>query len=130
MKIVMILFAMMAYATTPNTTSSPKAETPGGAYLKINGKFGGEIYQTELAQDITLEIDGCAKGAKIYQFTLVIDHAGKTTEYMGDSNELTKDMLAEIKALKKGDSFKFERVKARLGKDDKFDVVARPFTIA
>lgn len=105
------------------------AEAPGGAYLTIAGKFGGEITTDDIIKHTTLGIDGCAAGSEIYQFTLVVKANGKSSSYAGKSDVLTDEMLTALRRLDKGDEFTFKRVKAKHGKNDDIDVMARTFVI-
>lgn len=105
-------------------------ELPGGAYLTIAGKFGGEITTSEVTKNTTLEIQGCAAGAKIFQFVLVIDKEGKSQKMKGESSDLTKEMLKALRELSKGDEFTFKDVKAHLNSTDDVDVWAKKFVIS
>jgi cytoskeletal protein CcmA (bactofilin family) len=102
---------------------------PGGAYLTIAGKFGGEITIAELAEDISLDVQGCVAGAKIFQFVLVINKGGKSQSIEGDSSHLTKEMHKKLKELSKGDEFTFKDVKAHLNSTDDVDVWAKKFVV-
>ena len=124
MKTLFILFFSLAM-----THNAPADSSPGGAYLVIGGKFGGEITKQEIARNTTLGIEGCAAGAAIYKFTLVIEKDGRSSDYSAKTNKLSPEMLAAINALQKGDEFTFKRVKAQLKDDDDIDVMARPFVI-
>ena len=53
----------------------------GGAYALFANKLGGEIAQNQLGQYEVLEVAGCAKGSKIFQFTLYITRNGKTQKF-------------------------------------------------
>ena len=102
---------------------------PGGAYLTIAGKFGGEITKSELADITALEVKGCAEGAKIFQYVLVIKKEGKSQSIKGESGSLTKEMHKQLKELSKGDEFTFTDVKAHLNSTDDVDVWAKKFVI-
>ncbi len=146
MKKLVVLFTCAALSIL--TTESMTAHTPnraaidditdascykdaltGGAYLTIAGKFGGEITKSELAENTSLEIQGCAAGAKIFQFEIVIKKGGKSQSLKGDSNTLTKDMHKILRGLSKGDEFTFKNVKAHLNSADDVDVWAKKFVI-
>ena len=102
---------------------------PGGAYLTIAGKFGGEITKSELTKVTSLEIQGCAAGAKIFQFVLVVKKERKSQSFKGDSGILTKEMHMQLQALTKGDEFSFKDVKAHLNSNTVVDVWAKKFVI-
>ena len=121
------LFILLLVIAIPQ--SIPAESFPGGAYLVIGGKFGGEITKQEITENTTLGIEGCAAGAAIYKFTLVIGRDGNSRSFSSESNKLTSDMLAAINSLQTGDEFTFKRVKAHLSDDDDIDVAARPFMI-
>ena len=78
-----------------------------------------------------LGVEGCAKGARIFQFTLVVAKGGKTSSYKAAANKLTPEMLSALKSLSVGDSFEFKQVKAYMpnGKDVA-DVHAQKFIVA
>jgi hypothetical protein len=104
---------MNANATTIN-------ELPlGGAYLKLAGKFGGNISKKELQGPCKITVDGCATGSRIFQFTLVVTQKGKKTTFETQSGSLNKDMMAKLQSLSAGDEFEFKGIKAYLpnGKD-------------
>lgn len=136
----MILFTFVAL-TVINTESiiahTPYAPTvdsiedvlSGGAYLTIAGKFGGKIAKSKLAEITTLEIQGCAAGAKIFQFVLIIKSGGKSTSIKGDSGRLTKEIHQELMDLSKGDEFWFTDVKAHLNSRTDVDVWAKKFIV-
>ena len=91
----------------------------GGAYLVLAGKYGGNISKKELQGPCSLEVNGCAHGSKIFQFTLVVTQNGKKTTCGTKSGSLTRDMIAKLKSLSAGDEFEFSGTKAYLpnGKD-------------
>jgi len=103
---------------------------PGGAYLTIAGKFGGDITLSEVAKITSLDVQGCAAGAKIFQFVIVIKKGGKSQSFKGDSGSLTKEMHYQLKGLSKGDEFTFTGVKAHLNSTEDVDVWAKKFVIA
>jgi hypothetical protein len=91
----------------------------GGAYLLFAGKFGGEVSRKEIADQKELAVDGCAKGSKIFQYTLVVTKGNQTFTYQASSNLLTMEMQSKLKSLAAGDRFEFTQIKAYLpnGKD-------------
>ncbi len=116
--------------------SNPAAECTmeeaglGGAYLLFCGKFGGDLTPKQIAKETKLGVDGCAAGSKIFQFTLYIKKNGRSTKYVGKSNELTEEMHNALKSLKPGDQFSFKHVKAQLPrKGGEVDVWAKPFFV-
>ena len=84
----------------------------GGAWLKFAGKNGGSITQKEMQGQKNLSVDGCARGASIFQYTLVVTKGGKTSSYKGTSDALAAEMLTKLKSLATGDSFEFKEIKA------------------
>lgn len=119
-------------------TPMPFAETEavvefpdfGGAYLVFAGKFGGDVTKKQVMAQTKLGVDGCAKGSRIFTYTLKVTHAGKTSSYSCASNVLSADMIAALKGLKTGDTFSFKNIKAYLpnGKDV-VDVHSKAFTV-
>jgi len=140
MKKLMILFTLVAL-TVINTESiiahtqcAPTVDRiedvlSGGAYLTIAGKFGGKITKSKLAKITTLDIQGCAAGAKIFQFVLVINCGGTSTSIKGDSGKLTMEIRQELMDLSKGDEFWFTDVKAHLNSRTDVDVWAKKFIV-
>lgn len=141
--IVNLLFSGAVLLLTCSFAESPAAHTEttpggsaidalpvGGAYLMFAGKFGGEITRKEIAEHRDLEVDGCAKGSRIFKFTLDITQGGKITSLQSDAGNLTKAMLSKLKSLSSGDSFEFKKTKAYLpnGKDV-VDVHAKKFVV-
>ncbi len=102
----------------------------GGAYLVFAGKFGGEVSKNEISGQTELKVDGCAKGSRIFEYTIHIKKGGKTSKLSNHSNALTSEMLAALKSLSKGDEFEFSNTKAYLpnGKDV-VDVHAKKFMV-
>jgi hypothetical protein len=100
-------------------TTLSVSSTLGGAYLLYAGKFGGEVNKKEIAEQRELAVDGCAKGSKIFKYTLVITKGGQSFTYQASSNVLTSEMQTKLKTLAAGDSFEFSQIKAYLpnGKD-------------
>ncbi|HMR44563.1 MAG TPA: hypothetical protein PKC40_12050 [Saprospiraceae bacterium] len=131
--IVMLLPAgLLVSFSVPATI--PIADTDkagyGGAYLVFAGKFGGDITRKEIESNTEVKVEGCAKGSRIFQFTLSITKNGRTTTLTNKSNLLTDEMNAQLKSLSKGDSFEFQQTKAYLpnGKDV-VDVHGRKFVV-
>lgn len=91
----------------------------GGAHLIFAGKFGGEISKKEMSGQTELKVDGCARGSRIFEYTIHITKGGKTNKLSNRSNVLTSEMLAALNSLSKGDAFEFRNTKAYLpnGKD-------------
>jgi len=116
--------------TTPDEVSASKEMPVGGAHLIFAGKFGGEITRKEIAEHQSLTVEGCAKGSRIFQFTLDVTQNGKTTTLQSENGVLTKAMLAKLKGLSSGDSFDFRKTKAYLpnGKDV-VEVHAKKFVV-
>ena len=107
------------------------AESPiGGAYLLFAGKFGGEVNKKEIAEQRELAVDGCAKGSKIFKYTLVITKGGQKSTYQSNSNVLSGEMQTKLKTLTSGDYFEFSEIKAYLpnGKDI-VEVHAKKFVV-
>lgn len=101
----------------------------GGAYLTIAGKFGGNITKEEIKDHYFLGVDGCAKGSKITNYTILIKIKGETITLKEDSNKLIGQIHTLLKGLKKGESFTFKNVKAKLPSGNSVDVVSKTFTI-
>lgn len=115
----------------PNPISTAIDLPPvGGAWLRFAGKNGGSITQKEMQGQKSLSVDGCARGANIFQYTLVVTKGGKTTSYKGNSGELTAEMLTKLKSLTTGDSFEFKDIKAYMKpKNEEINVRADKFTV-
>lgn len=125
------MFLIGILALTSAFTTNPVYSTPaGGAYLVFANKMGGEITLKELQQQCELQVDGCARGSRIFTYTLAITKAGETIYYHADSNELSAQMMAQLKRLSSGDQFEFKKIQAYLpnGKD-KVDVFAKKFRV-
>lgn len=121
-----ILLLASSFVNQPAPVGMPlkgreaKAPIPyGGAYVLFAGKFGGEITKQEMEGQTELKVEGCVKGARIFDFTLSITKNGKTSVLTNNSDVLTADMRAALKSLAKGDEFEFRKTKAFLsnGKD-------------
>ncbi len=120
-----------AIAAVPSHISTAIDLPPvGGAWLRFAGKNGGSITQKEMQGQKSLSVDGCARGADIFQYTLVVTKGGKTTSYKGDSDTLTAEMLTKLKSLSTGDSFEFKDIKAYMKpKNEEINVRADKFTV-
>lgn len=102
----------------------------GGAYVVFAGKFGGEITRKEIESHSEVKVEGCAKGSRIFQFTLSVTKNGKTSTLTNQSNILTGEMAAQLKSLSKGDSFEFQQTKAYLpNSKNVVDVHGRKFVV-
>jgi len=102
----------------------------GGAYVVFAGKFGGDITRKEIESNTEVKVEGCAKGSRIFQFTLSVTKGGKTTTLTNKSNLLTDEMTAQLKSLSKGDSFEFQQTKAYLpNSKDVVDVHGKKFVV-
>jgi hypothetical protein len=119
--------ALPVQAAFHSTTLSPAV---GGAFLLYAGKFGGDVNKKEIAEQRELAVDGCAKGSKIFKYTLVVTKGGQSFTYQASSNTLTTEMQTKLKSLSAGDSFEFSQIKAYLpnGKDV-VDVHAKKFFV-
>lgn len=102
----------------------------GGAYVLFAGKFGGEVTPQEIASQTELAVDGCARGARIFEVTLSVTKSGQTSTWTHNSHVLTPDMRAQLKSLTKGDVFEFQKTKAYLGNtSDVVNVHGRKFVV-
>lgn len=121
----------LAGKSVPATNLKASIEAAyGGAYVVFAGKFGGEITRKEIENNSEVKVDGCAKGSRVFQFTLHITKNGKTSVLKGQSSLLTDEMIAQLKSLSKGDSFEFQNTKARLSNsNDVVDVHGRKFIV-
>lgn len=86
----------------------------GGAYLVFAGKRGGVVSKNDIGAQRELAVEGCAKGSRIFKFTLQVTKGGQMSSYKADSNVLTTEMETKLKSLGKGDSFEFVEIKAYL----------------
>ena len=84
----------------------------GGAFLVFAGKQSGEIKKSEIANQKEVSVDGCAKGSRIFKFTLEVTKAGSRTTLYAESNLLTSEMISKLKSLSTGDTFEFKSLKA------------------
>lgn len=101
----------------------------GGAYLTYAGKFGGELTTTDLKENSTLGIEGCAKGSKILKYTLEVTSKGKTQLVKSENDQLSKEALNLLRSLEKGDEFIFKNMKAELPTGGTVDVMGRKFVV-
>ena len=112
-----------SFSPAPSNTSNvlPLIEDSpvGGAYLVFAGQRGGEVSVNDFKGQQELQVDGCAKGSKIFKYSLHITSNGKTTVMKANSNKLTDDMIGKLAGLSKGDEFVFKNMQAYLpnGKD-------------
>lgn len=118
-------------ATTPEADPKTAVEAAyGGAYLLFAGKFGGEITRKEIGSNSEVKVEGCARGSRIFQFTLHVTKSGKTKTLTGKSDLLTDEMIEQLKSLSKGDSFEFQNTKAWLPNNkDVVDVHGKKFIV-
>ncbi len=86
----------------------------GGVHVVFAGKYGGEITRQEMEGQTELKVEGCAKDARVTNFTLSITKNGKTNTLRTRSNILTADMRTQLQSLTKGDVFEFRQAKAYL----------------
>ncbi|MCW5923544.1 MAG: hypothetical protein KIS77_14465 [Saprospiraceae bacterium] len=117
--------------SVPATTPAAAIEADyGGAYVVFAGKFGGDITRKEIESNTEVKVEGCAKGSRIFQFTLSVTKSGKTSTLTNQSNALTDEMAVQLKSLSKGDSFEFLQTKAYLpNSKDVVDVHGRKFVV-
>ena len=110
---------LVASPVSKKKVDSSVSSVLGGAYLLFAGKFGGDVSKKDIEAQRELAVDGCAKGSRIFKYTLVVTKAGQSTTYQSASNVLTGEMLNKLKNLSAGDYFEFSQVKAYLpnGKD-------------
>lgn len=128
---LMCSFTNGPVSLSPQAEPGVMADLPwGGAYLVFAGKFGGKVTKKQLEGQCEVQVDGCARGSRIFTFTLELSRAGKKTTYTSDSNALTDEMMAGLQALRVGDTFSFKKTKAYLpnGKDV-VDVHSREFVV-
>jgi hypothetical protein len=120
------LFITSAFSSGPITPNDSlvkeiivNASPLGGAFLVYAGKYGGEITKKEIAGQRELKVDGCAKGSRIFSFTLEVTKKGTKTTLQAKSNVLTDEMMSKLLSLTPGDTFEFKSMKAYMpnGKD-------------
>jgi hypothetical protein len=123
-----VIAGMCSFVAAPNPEAG--AELPGGAFLTIAGKFGGEISKKEVLKTKELGVDGCAVGSKIFTYTIDINKGGTISTFKEESNTFSKEIIMKMKELNTGDSFEFKKVKAYLpnGKDQ-VDVHSKKFVV-
>lgn len=116
--------------TTSDSASYSMVAEIGGAHLLFAGKYGGDIRKSEFIGKTALHVEGCAKGSRIFTYTLEVNQSGKMTKLQGKSDSLTKEMVTALESLNKGDSFEFKSTKAYLpnGKDV-VDVTSSKFVV-
>lgn len=122
----LLIVSMSSFVAAPNA----KTELPGGAYLTIAGKFGGEISKKDVLKTKELAVDGCAVGSKIFTYSIDINKGGEISTFKAESNTFTKEIILKLKELNTGDSFEFKKIKAYLpnGKDQ-VDVHSKKFIV-
>ncbi|MEZ4828444.1 MAG: hypothetical protein R3C61_19450 [Bacteroidia bacterium] len=101
----------------------------GGAYLTFAGKYGGDISTSEIAKSKELGVAGCFPGTEILQFTLYVKKDGKTQSFTGSASKLSTEVMTALRTLKKGDSFYFEKIKARIPEGKTVDVRSEEFRV-
>lgn len=135
---LMVVCATSAFTGGPEANADVKQESGvssitlfGGAYLVFAGKQGGVVSKKDIEAQRELSVAGCAKGSKIFKYTLQITKGGQTTSYKADSNVLTTEMQTRLKSLTKGDSFEFVEIKAYLpGGKEVVNVWGEKFVVA
>lgn len=133
--LILLPASFLAGASAPAASpiANPEAGTGmvyGGAFVVFAGKFGGEITRKEIESHSDVQVEGCAKGSRIFQFTLCITKKGNTSTLTNKSNKLTDKMIAQLKGLSKGDSFEFKQTKAYLpNSKNAVDVHGRKFIV-
>jgi hypothetical protein len=133
--LMLLPVSFLAGKSAPCITPAPDPEAAmeavyGGAYVVFAGKFGGEITRQEIETNTEIKVEGCAKGSRIFQFTLYITKNGQTSTLTNKSSLLTGEMIARLKSLSKGDSFEFQQTKAYLPNSTKtVDVHGRKFIV-
>lgn len=125
---VFVILGLSSFVAAPNADANKAL--PGGAYLTIAGKFGGDISKKEILGHKELNVDGCAVGSRIFTYTIDINKGGSLSTFKSESNVLTKEILGKLKELNTGDSFEFKKIKAYLpnGKDI-VDVHSKKFVV-
>ena len=123
-----VIVGMCSFVAAPNPEAT--AELPGGAFLTIAGKFGGDIAKKEVLKTKELAVDGCAVGSKIFTYTIDINKGGTISTFKEESNTFSKEIIMKMKELNTGDSFEFKKIKAYLpnGKDQ-VDVHSKKFVV-
>lgn len=133
--LMLLPVGFLAGKSAPDATPAPGPEAAletayGGAYVVFAGKFGGEITRQEIESHSEIKVEGCAKGSRVFQFTLYITKGGQTSTLTNKSNLLTSEMIAKLKSLSKGDSFEFQQTKAYLPNSTQtVDVHGRKFIV-
>lgn len=96
--------------------------TPGQT-VTIDGLKNGYISKDSLELIKTIDI-----GApfKIYSFVMIYFANGKTKEFEGHANIISKEMTEVIQKSKTGDRFSFEQIKVT---DNKVDILMKPILL-
>lgn len=135
--IILVIGIVSAFTASPGSPvpsgsmETVSMEAPvGGAYLVFAGKRGGNIKKSEIKAHTELQVDGCARGSKIFMFTLAVNRKGKVIRFHAKSNVLSADMVTALNGLEAGDSFEFISTKAYMpdGKDE-VDVHSQTFVV-
>ena len=125
-----LILSAAVMVLTCSFSAAPSVAGFGGAYLNFSGKMGGEITKKEMSGRHELAVEGCAKGSRIFKFSLAVTHAGKTVTYESSSNKLSAQMTSALDGLTKGDAFEFKDIKAYLPNGKSVvDVWAKRFTV-
>lgn len=104
----LLLLFMFSSAFGNGTLRAPA----GGAFVYFAGKYGGEISKQEMAGQVEVKVEGCAKGARITALTLVVTQGRKTSTFTGNTGVLTAEMRTKLNTLSKDDCFEFRDMKA------------------
>jgi len=124
--LTVLLFLACSFVNKPIPAEAPASgwtaagnAAVGGAYLFFAGKYGGDITKQEMTGHTEVNVEGCAKGSRIFNFTLTITKGKNTSTYTNASNVLSTEMRDKLNSLSKGDAFEFRHVKAYMpnGKD-------------
>ncbi len=131
--IMLLLGSSFVTKSVPDAAplKNERASVPyGGAFVLFAGKFGGEITKKEIENQTEIVVDGCARGARIFEMTLSITKSGQTTTLTATSSLLTAQMRTQLKNLNKGDAFEFQRTKAYLsGGNEVVNVQSEKFKV-
>lgn len=76
---VFLVFIFLVLGSRPFLHATPIPAPVGGAYLVFADKMGGEISPEKIRTQCELAVAGCAKGSKIFSFTLLVIKSGKRT---------------------------------------------------
>lgn len=122
----LVIVSMSSFVVAPNS----ETKLPGGAYLTIAGKFGGEINKKDVLKTKELAVDGCAVGSKIFTYSIDINKGGEISTFKAEANTFSKEIILKMKELNTGDSFEFRKVKAYLPNGtDVIDVHTKKFVV-